>query len=81
MAICGHYSPPMSHTHAPEGSLWAAAVGFYTTLPPLLLLLLLLTVAVVTDVYSLILPPQTHHTDPTVCLQSCKALFICQRDG
>ncbi len=44
MAICGHYSPPMSHTHAPECSLCssrAAAVGFSTTLPPPLLLLLL----------------------------------------
>lgn len=29
------------------------------------------------DVYSLILPPQTYHTDPPACLQSCKELFIC----
>lgn len=86
MAICGHYGLPMSHPRAPECSLCsfrAAAVGFSETLllPPPLLLLLLLTVAAVIDVYSLILPPQTHHTDPTACPQSCKVLFICQQDG
>ena len=62
MAICGHYSPPMSHNHAPECSLCScrpAAVGFSRTLP--LLLLLLLTVAVVIEVYSLIL---THSNKP-----------------
>lgn len=39
MAICGHYSPPMSHTHTPECSFWssrAADVGFSTTPLPLL---------------------------------------------
>lgn len=87
MAICGHYSPPMSHTHASECSLCssrATAVGISATLychHRRRCLLLLLTVAVVIDVYSLILPPQTHHTDPPVRLQSCKALFICQQDG
>ncbi len=84
MAICGHYSPPMTNTHTLECSLCssrAATVGFSTTLPLPPLLLLFLTVPVVIDVYSLILPPQTHHTDPQVRLQSCKALFICQRDG
>lgn len=84
MAICGHYSPPMSHSNAPECSFFsfrAAAVGFSTTLLLLPLLLLLLpTVAVIIDVYSLILPPQTDPTDPPACLQPCKVLFIWQHD-
>lgn len=80
MAICGHYNPPMIHSRTPECSLrssGAAAAGS-STAPRLLLLL---AAPVVIDVYSLILPPQTHHTDPPACLQSCKELFICWRDG
>lgn len=79
MAICGHYNPPMIHSRTPECSLrssGAAAAGS-STAPRLLLL----AAPVVIDVYSLILPPQTHHTDPPACLQSCKELFICWRDG
>lgn len=37
MAICGHYIPAMTHTHASECSLCssrAAAVGYGATLPP-----------------------------------------------
>lgn len=81
MAICGHYSPPMTHTHTLECSLCpsrAGAVGFSTTLPPLLLLLL--TAAVNIDVYSPILAPQTHYTAPPAYLMSCNTLFICQQD-
>lgn len=69
----------MIHTRTSECSLHssgAAAMGSFTPL-----WLLLLAASAIIDVYSLIRPPQTHHTDPLACLQSCKELFVCWRDG
>lgn len=83
MAICGHYGPPMSHTHTSENSLCssrAATTGFSTTLTPLLFVV----AAYCGCCYWCLFchsTPSTNHTDPPVCLQSCKALFICQQDG